>query len=293
MYLTYWGQGDRNTLALTTGGGAGLHVSTGGNVVVGDFTASNFTGSGKFVVPAGNVGIGTTNPQQVLHVSAGAAGEIVSMRNSNGNFGLHFMVNDGTDSLGYGLAGLNAVRVASNEHFAIVTGSTPTPRLVVRETGNVGIGTTTPGYKLDVNGGVNAVWEQSSVITKMALAGPAFELLAHVSPSCSSGTLYAAGGPVNVGGTNVDWSKVQFSTGIGGASLGNQNGAAICGWYSKTCVSDKTVRARITTTGVAYDVNDYTCTKSWGTVWPGWGWYSDSSGTWSPGGYWTTLACCQ
>ena len=62
MFLTYWGAGDRNTLGLTETNGIGLHVNTAGEVIVGNFTASNFTGTGQFVVMNGSVGIGTTSP---------------------------------------------------------------------------------------------------------------------------------------------------------------------------------------------------------------------------------------
>lgn len=76
------------------------------------------------------------------------------LTNTNGNYALHFMVNDAADSLGYGLAGLSAIRTASSEHFAIVTGgASPTPRLVVRESGGIGISTTVPTAKLHVHDG--------------------------------------------------------------------------------------------------------------------------------------------
>ena len=123
------------------------------------------SGTGLSITATGNVGIGTTSPSSRLDVADSSAGEIGLFRNTNGNYALHFMVNDATDSLGYGLAGLNAIRVASNEHFAIVTGATPSPKLVVRENGNVGIGTTAPTADLHVQGntGLRLTYSSSAI----------------------------------------------------------------------------------------------------------------------------------
>lgn len=83
MYFTYWGQNDRNVLSITEENGIGIHVNTSGEVIVGNFTASNFTGTGIFVVMNGNVGIGTTTPSTLLHV--GLAGTTLGTIGVAGN----------------------------------------------------------------------------------------------------------------------------------------------------------------------------------------------------------------
>lgn len=70
MFLTYWGQSDVNTLALTNGSGNGVHVTANGRTIVGDFTVSHFTGgTAKFAVMDGYTGIGTTSPGARLQVT--------------------------------------------------------------------------------------------------------------------------------------------------------------------------------------------------------------------------------
>jgi hypothetical protein len=84
----------------------------------------------------GNVGIGTTSPDSKLHVA-------------NGNVEL-------TD--GYGLRwGDNSVGIygnAANETISVYTSASEKVRIT--SAGNVGIGDTTPSYKLDVNGTLRA-----------------------------------------------------------------------------------------------------------------------------------------
>ncbi|MGA1825339.1 MAG: hypothetical protein ACMUIP_11830, partial [bacterium] len=135
-------------------------------------TYDNGLGDHMVINQIGNVGIGTTNPTEKLQVSSSSAGEVVSFRSSDGNYGLRFMVNDSSDSLGYGLAGLIAIRVASNEHFAVVTGGIPTPKLIVKDNGNVGIGETNPQSKLAVNGTITA---KEVVVTQEGWADFVFE----------------------------------------------------------------------------------------------------------------------
>lgn len=95
---------------------------------------------------AGNVGIGTTNPQRTFSVSSteGVVGRLDST-GARARLGLKD-VNTTTDShVGIGSAG---------DNFLIYAGQAEKVR--VTSSGDVGIGTSSPGVKLEVNGTIKA-----------------------------------------------------------------------------------------------------------------------------------------
>jgi len=88
----------------------------------------------------GNVGIGTTSPTAKLQVSGKSffTNDIFTLQNK----GIFF---NGLDDFSSGIAGID-----SGTSVRIFAGGSEKVR--VKSTGNVGIGTTTPGFKLDVTG---------------------------------------------------------------------------------------------------------------------------------------------
>jgi hypothetical protein len=102
----------------------------------------------------GKVGIGTASPTTILHVSTtslaiaridaglNSQSEIVFANNGSGTGGGGFGV--GRDYMGTGA-----------HNFFVYDNVATATRLLIDNTGNVGIGTTTPGSKLDVNGTSN------------------------------------------------------------------------------------------------------------------------------------------
>jgi len=121
-----------------------LAVRAAGAQTANIFEAQNSAGTGLFVVDAsGDVGIGTTSPGSKLDV-IGSQNNTISSANSIVKFlgydaGIHIGNLAGTPSYG---AWIQATR---SDNFSF-------PLLLNPIGGNVGIGTTTPGAKLDVNG---------------------------------------------------------------------------------------------------------------------------------------------
>lgn len=89
------------------------------------------------------VGIGTTSPATTLEVAGAAAHIRITDSDTAGTTGIDFYDSDGTADVELEVGN-------STQYFAIKTAGSEAMR--IDSSGNVGIGTTSPSYKLDVNG---------------------------------------------------------------------------------------------------------------------------------------------
>ena len=94
---------------------------------------------GDSYISGGNVGLGTTSPSYPFSLESGTTGLTSRIYNTN------------TD--GQGLL-IRAGATTSNTRALQVASSNDTKIMTVTSNGNVGIGTTSPGYRLEVDGGI-------------------------------------------------------------------------------------------------------------------------------------------
>ncbi|MFY9618745.1 MAG: hypothetical protein WAM70_14100 [Pyrinomonadaceae bacterium] len=131
----------------------GTPISSGGG--------SQWSGTGPIYYNTANVGIGTSNPGAKLHVSAGDSS--FALFGPNPTWG-------GSLAVGSGNAFITPVSgraqvLSSNGNLHLDGGSgqavylswlNTSNTIINGQGGNVGVGTPTPGYRLDVNGEINA-----------------------------------------------------------------------------------------------------------------------------------------
>jgi len=167
--------------------------ATDGSLSWSALTSSQWTTAGSDIYyNTGNVGIGTTTPGYKLTVQGG---EIVSA--SDGTDGLVFTGTDGT-------ANDMSVRYdRPNARLEFRDNLNSETRMVIKQDGNVGIGTTTPAYKLDVAGDVN-VTGNFKVNGVNISNGSAFPRVSTITGMATSGTEYNLFGGTAVMPSNGD-----------------------------------------------------------------------------------------
>ncbi len=92
---------------------------------------------------SGNVGIGTASPQNNLHVNAGTGGGVTLESNDGVNIDFRFREN-GTNKFNLGF-------IAATDDFSIYDNTAGAHRLYIQNDGAVGIGSTAPTARLQVN----------------------------------------------------------------------------------------------------------------------------------------------
>jgi hypothetical protein len=136
-----WGtNGAVSAISTSSLGLAGTLIGTTGQIPYFNGTNSVVGTSSIFLAASGNVGIGTTSPNKLLHLAGSNSNTSLRLDYSGAATGRVYDINP-------------YIKDVNNAGFEIydVTGSAS--RLTISSTGNVGIGTTSPSQKLEVSGG--------------------------------------------------------------------------------------------------------------------------------------------
>jgi hypothetical protein len=145
-----------NPFVVSNGGAAGLEINPTGNYIPGginilgynrststytdiDFITTGYNNSLVIKASSGNVGVGTATPENPFVISNGGAAGLEI--NPTGNY-----IPGGTNILGYNRS------TSTYTDIDFITTGYNNSLVIKASSGNVGIGTTTPAYTLDVNG---------------------------------------------------------------------------------------------------------------------------------------------
>jgi hypothetical protein len=179
------------------------------------------------ITSGGNVGIGTTSPSTKLHVAGGTRmggnldldSSLKITGNVFGNSGTEFtyitMYNSGDASINMGVK-----HPLSYISFEAGNGAY-TERMRITNTGNVGIGTTSPGTRLDVSGNVRATSFTGSFSGSLTgLASNATS--ASYAATASYSQNLTVGSTLVLDATLTDYASVAASS-VGSNNLFSQN----------------------------------------------------------------------
>ena len=140
----------------------GIGINSGSNLCIGSSCISSLSGLGQWTTNGssiyyngGNVGIGISTPQSILHVRGGNG---VPATSGNMNSAVIFSSASGGPALNLGAYNSNAQATSYSFMSSAYENNAGVflPLALQPSGGNVGIGTTNPAYKLEVNGDILA-----------------------------------------------------------------------------------------------------------------------------------------
>jgi len=188
-----------------------------------------------FISASGNVGIGTTTPDNPLHISYNSSAAEDSVQNNTGQVGLQIENTNASgvaaihlrssDSDGYIMYDDNGSN--NGDFFFKTDGQDGDSVLTLKDNGNVGIGTESPTTKLDVTGDIRATGD---IIAQRYIVSSS---VTHLTQSFSSGSTifgdtpaddtHQFTGSVSISGSGNDLNVGGNITTLGTGSFGEIN----------------------------------------------------------------------
>ena len=147
-------------LSFSSVSGTTINNNADNRVITGSGTANTLNGEANFVFDGTNVGIGTDNPDTLLHLNAVQAGSVLRLARQDGSVvandslgKIEFYTNDVTNT---GVAGYIDVQAESGSAggamiFGTGTAGSASEQVRISSNGNVGIGTDNPSQPLTVS----------------------------------------------------------------------------------------------------------------------------------------------
>lgn len=179
-----------NTLSIGGGTAIGSTFSsqtapTDGLVVQGNVGIGTVTPLSPLIVLGGNVGIGTWSPVFPLEIKApGSAGIVLSIQSANVDTQIKY-ANTSTGGNAW-LSGATGNGDSSGVGFVWYNQSVGSPKMIITNAGNVGIGTTIPQATLEVKGTFRTIGAGTSPWTKKSGANTACDTTCSTS-QCAFG----------------------------------------------------------------------------------------------------------
>jgi len=213
----------------------GIETVDTANYEAGDLYFATKTGNGNIpptekmrISNNGNIGIGTTNPLRTLQIGANdASGLSFEAFSGSPNAGaLRFGDNSGW-KLNFGRS--------REVPFGALNSGTAGVLMTIQDNGNVGVGTTTPGQKLDVNGAIRVLAGNSIVFDNSTDSGntqlyyDGSELVSDHRVWVNSGGLIVNSGNVGIGTANP-LTTLHVSSGSAAELLITSTAAGGGGW---------------------------------------------------------------
>jgi hypothetical protein len=165
---------------------------------------------------SGNVGVGTTNPNQKLGVQGmvGIYPQAWVLPSQRGMFMLHDCTAGSIYAFNYPAGTGDPIALSGSIlTFQTYVGGSSYARLSIANGGNVGIGTTSPIYSLDVNGGINGFRAKAATVSIS-------DALATFENASGIQAIFRGNGNVGIGASAIS-PAVKLAIGGNGANVYN------------------------------------------------------------------------